>query len=103
MCEFIDNNNNKCCKKHKYGEYCWKHRYNYLLDDNRTLVMISAVKILNKNFKFDINKKKLELYPKNGKFNFIISSIAKSCGHNNFNDNYKCSFYKPLISSTLIK
>ena len=75
----------------------------YLLEDNRTLVMISAVKSLNKNFKFDINKKKLELYPKNGKFNFIISSIAKSCGHNNFNDNYKCSFYKPLISSTLIK
>jgi hypothetical protein len=65
--------------------------------------MISAVKSLNKNFKFDISKKKLELYPKNGKFNFIISSIAKSCGHNNFNDNYKCSFYKPLISSTLIK
>ena len=75
----------------------------YLLEDNRTLVMISAVKSLNKNFKFDISKKKLELYPKNGKFNFIISSIAKSCGHNNFNDNYKCSFYKPLISSTLIK
>jgi hypothetical protein len=67
------------------------------------LVMISAVKSLNKNFKFDISKKKLELYPKNGKFNFIISSIAKNCGHNNFNDNYKCSFYKPLISSTLIK
>ena len=75
----------------------------YLLEDNRTLVMISAVKSLNKNFKFDISKKKLELYPKNGKFDFIISSIAKSCGHNNFNDNYKCSFYKPLISSTLIK
>ncbi len=75
----------------------------YLLEDNRTLVMISAVKSLNKNFKFDISKKKLELYPKNGKFDFIISSIAKSCGHINFNDNYKCSFYKPLISSTLIK
>ena len=75
----------------------------YLLKDNKTLIMISAVKSLNANFKFDISKKKLELYPKNGKFNFIISSIAKSCGHNNFNDNYKCSFYKPLISSTLIK
>ena len=45
----------------------------YLLEDNRTLVMISAVKNLNKNFKFDISKKELELYPKNGKFNFIIS------------------------------
>ena len=74
----------------------------YLLKDNKTLVMISAVKSLNANFKFDISKKKLELYPKNGKFDFIISSIAKNCGHDNFNENYKCSFYKPLISSTLI-
>ena len=74
----------------------------YLLKDNKTLVMISAVKSLNANFKFDIVKKKLELYPKNGKFDFIISSIAKNCGHNNFKENYKCSLYKPLISSTLI-
>ncbi|WP_023649302.1 hypothetical protein [Candidatus Pelagibacter ubique] len=74
----------------------------YLLKDNKTLVMISAVKSLNTNFKFDIVKKKLELYPKNGKFDFIISSIAKNCGYDNFKENYKCSFYKPLISSTLI-
>ena len=74
----------------------------YLLKDDKTLVMISAVKSLNANFKFDIVKKKLELYPKNGKFDFIISSIAKNCGHDNFKENYKCSFYKPLISSTLI-
>ena len=44
----------------------------YLLKDNNTLVMISAVKSLDANFKFDIAKKKLELYPKNGKFDFII-------------------------------
>ena len=75
----------------------------YLLKDNKTLVMISAVKSLKVNFKFDIIDKKLELYPANGKFDFIISSIAKDCGHYRFNDNYKCSFYKPLISSTLIK
>jgi homoserine acetyltransferase len=74
----------------------------YLLKDNKTLVMISAVKSLNANFKFDISKKKLELYPNNGKFEFIISSIAKNCGHDNFNEIFKCSFYKPLISSTLI-
>ena len=74
----------------------------YLLKDNQTLVMISAVKSLNANFKFDIIKKKLELYPSNGKFDFIISSFAKNCGHFKFEDNYKCSFYKPLISSTLI-
>ena len=74
----------------------------YLLKDNKTLVMISAVKSLNANFKFDIVKKKLELYPTNGKFDFIISSFAKNCGHSKFEDSYKCSFYKPLISSNLI-
>ena len=74
----------------------------YLLKDNKTLVMISAIKSLNANFKFDIDERKLELYPLNGKFDFIISSIAKNCGHYKFDENYKCSFYKPLISSTLI-
>ena len=74
----------------------------YLLKDNKTLVMISAVKSLRANFKFDIIEKKLEVYPVNGKFDFIISSIAKGCDHYEFKDNYKCSFYKPLISSTLI-
>ena len=74
----------------------------YLLKDNQTLVMISAVKSLNTNFKFDIARKKLELYPTNGKFDFIISSFAKNCGHYKFEENYKCSFYKPLISSNLI-
>ncbi len=74
----------------------------YLLKDNRTLVMISAVKSLNANFKFDISKKKLELYPTNGKFDFIISSFSKNCGYHKFKDNYKCSIYKPLISSNLI-
>ena len=74
----------------------------YLLKDNKTLVMISAVKSLKANFKFDIIEKKLELYPVNGKFDFIISSIAKNCGHYEFKEHYKCSFYKPLISSNLI-
>ena len=74
----------------------------YLLKDDETLVMISAVKSLNANFKFNIPKKKLELYPTNGKFDFIISSFSKNCGHYKFKDNYKCSIYKPLISSNLI-
>ena len=74
----------------------------YLLKDNNTLVMISAVKSLNKNFKFDISKKKLNLYPSNGKFDFIISSIAKNCGYSDIKENYKCTYYKPLISNNLI-
>ncbi len=74
----------------------------YLLKDNKTLVMISAVKSLNANFKFDILEKKLELYPTSGKFDFIISSFAKNCGHFEFKESYKCSLHKPLISSNLI-
>ena len=74
----------------------------YLLKDNNTLVMISAIKNINKNFKFDITKKKLNRYPSNGKFDFIISSIAKDCGYSNLKENYKCNYYKPLISNNLI-
>ncbi len=74
----------------------------YLLKDDKTLVMISAVKSLKANFKYDIFNKKLELYPTTGKFDFIISSFSKDCGHYKFKDNYKCSIYKPLISSNLI-
>ena len=74
----------------------------YLLKYDTTLVMVSAIKNINANFKFDIHSKKLELYPTNGKLDFIISSIAKKCGHYQFEENYKCSYYKPLISSNLI-
>ena len=74
----------------------------YLLKDNNTLIMISAVKNIKKNFKFDIANKKLNEYPSNGKFDFIISSIAKNCGHSSLKENYKCNYYKPLISNNLI-
>ncbi len=74
----------------------------YLLKDNNTLVMISAVKNINNNLQFDIASKKLNQYPSGGKFEFIISSIAKNCGHSELNENYKCSYYKPLISNNLI-
>jgi len=74
----------------------------YLLKDNNTLVMISAIKNIKKNFKFDIANKKLNHYPSSGKLDFIISSIAKNCGHSNLKENYKCSYYKPLISNNLI-
>jgi len=74
----------------------------YLLKDNNTLIMISAVKNIKKNFKFDIANKKLNKYPSNGKFDFIISSIAKNCGHSSLKEHYKCSYYKPLISINLI-
>ena len=74
----------------------------YLLKDNNTLIMISAIKNINKNFQFDIINKRLNEYPSSGKFEFIISSIAKNCGHSQLKENYKCNYYKPLISNNLI-
>jgi len=74
----------------------------YLLKDNNTLIMISAIKNIDENFKFDIAKKKLNKYHTNSELDFIISSIAKDCGYSSLKDNYKCSYYKPLISNNLI-
>ena len=74
----------------------------YLLKDNNTLIMISAIKNIKKNFKFDIASRKLNEYHTYGKLDFIISSVAKNCGHSSLKENYKCSFYKPLISNNLI-
>ena len=45
----------------------------YLLKDNNTLIMISAIKNIKKNFKFDIASRKLNEYHTYGKLDFIIS------------------------------
>ena len=74
----------------------------YLMKDNKTLIMVSAVKNINQNLKFDISTKKLEKYSTKGKLDFIVSSIGKNCGFNSMQDNYKCNYYKPLISKNLI-
>ena len=74
----------------------------YLLKDNKTLVMVSAVKNINQNFKFDISTNKLKKYSTKGKLDFIISSVTKNCGYLTMNDTYKCNYYKPLISQNLI-
>jgi len=74
----------------------------YLLRDNNTLIMISAIKNIKTNFQFDIANKKLNQYSSTGKLEFIISSVAKNCGHSHLQENYKCNYYKPLISNNLI-
>ena len=74
----------------------------YLLSDNNTLVMVSAMKNLNKNLQFDISKKELKLHDGIGKLDFIISTYAKSCGYGNLKSNYRCNIFKPLISQNLI-
>ena len=62
----------------------------YLLSDNNTLVMVSAMKNVNKNLQFDITKEKLKIFDKTGKLDFVISTYAKNCGYSSLNDKYKC-------------
>ena len=74
----------------------------YLLNDNKTLIMISGVKSIRSNFKFNLKNKKLEKLPRNNKYKLFISSLLKDCGYKDINSTYKCSYYKPLISVNLI-
>ncbi len=74
----------------------------YLLSDNNTLIMVSAMKNVNKNLQFDITKEKLKIFDKTGKLDFVISTYAKNCGYSSLNDKYRCKIYKPLISNNLI-
>ena len=74
----------------------------YLMKDNKTLIMVSAIKNINQNLKFDISTKKLDKYPTKGKLDFIVSSISKDCGFSSMEAIYKCNYYKPLISKNLI-
>ena len=74
----------------------------YLMKDDKTLIMVSAIKNINQSFKFDISTRKLQKYSTKGKLDFIVSSITKYCGFTNMDDTYKCNYYKPLISQNLI-
>jgi len=88
-------------RNYKYPVFPEDYAY-YLLNDNNTLVMISAVKSINNNFKYNIRTNTLETLKENNRYNFIISSILKSCGFRNMNSLYECKYYKPLISLNLI-
>ena len=74
----------------------------YLLDDNETLIMISGIKSIRSNFKFNLKYKKLEKLPINNKYKLFVSSLLRDCGYKDINSTYKCSYYKPLISVNLI-
>ena len=74
----------------------------YLLNDNQTLIMISGVKSIRSNFKFDLKNNKLEKLPRNNKYKLFVSSLLKDCGYKDINSTYICSYYKPLISLNLI-
>ena len=75
----------------------------YLLNDNETLIMISGIKFIRSNYKFNLKNKKLEMLPKNDKYKLrFVFSLLKNCGYADINSTYECSFYKPLISLNLI-
>ena len=74
----------------------------YLLSDNKTLIMISGIKSIRSNFKFDLKDHKLEKLPKDNDYKLYISSLLKDCGYKDMTGTYKCSYYKPLISENLI-
>ena len=74
----------------------------YLLSDNETLIMISGIKSIRSNFKFNLKDSKLEKLPMDNDYKLYISSLLKDCGYKDINSTYTCSFYKPLISENLI-
>ena len=74
----------------------------YLLSDNETLIMISGVKSIRSNFKFNLKNNELEKLPIDNNYKLYISSLLKDCGYKDINSTYRCSFYKPLISENLI-
>ena len=74
----------------------------YLLSDNKTLIMISGIKSIRSNFKFNLKHNKLEKLPMDNDYKLYISSLLKDCGYKDISDTYTCSYYKPLISKNLI-
>ena len=91
----------KIYKKYNYPVFPEDFAY-YLLNDNNTLILVSAVKNFNQNLKYDIKNRKLENYKSQGKLNFIISTYAKNCGYKSLKNNFECRLYKPLVSRNLI-
>ena len=69
----------------------------YLLSDNETLIMISGIKSIRSNYKFNLKNSELKKLPIDNDYKIYISSLLKDCGYQNINATYKCSYYKPLI------
>tara|TARA_B100001173_G_scaffold58543_1_gene49007 strand:+ start:86 stop:655 length:570 start_codon:yes stop_codon:yes gene_type:complete len=88
-------------KSYKYPVFPEDFAY-YLLNDNNTLILVSAFKDYNQNLIYDINKKELAIQESRGKLGFIISTYAQNCGYKSLKNNFECKIYKPLISKNLI-
>ena len=74
----------------------------YLLSTRNSIDLISGIKSIRSNFKFNIKKNELQKLPEDNSYKLYISSLLKSCGYKDIDSTYKCSFYKPLISENLI-
>ena len=74
----------------------------YLLNDNETLIMISGIKSIRSDFKFNLKNRELVKLRSKNKYKLFVSSLLKDCGYKDINSTYKCSYYKPLISLNLI-
>ena len=74
----------------------------YLLNDNETLIMISGIKSIRSDFKFNLKNRELVKLKSKNKYKLFVSSLLKDCGYKDINSTYKCSYYKPLISLNLI-
>ena len=75
----------------------------YLLNDNETLIMISGIKFIRSNYKFNLTTERLEILPREENYRMrFVFSLLKNCGYKNIDSTYECSFYKPLISENLI-
>jgi len=98
--DWFPNEAKKITNYYKYPVFPEDFAY-YLLEDNNTLVMINTKKKFNKNFEFDIKKKKLKTHDNIGKIDFIISTFAQRCGFKDVKSNFECNFYKPLVSNYL--
>ena len=76
----------------------------YLLSDNETLILVSGMKSIKSNYKYNIKNGKLETLPKSEGYKLrFVFSLLKDCGFSDLNATFKCSFYKPLISENLIR
>ena len=91
----------KFFESYKYPVFPEDFAY-YLLNDNNTLVLVSANKNYNQNLIYNISKKELGVQNNRGKLNFIISTYAQNCGYKSIKSNFECNIYKPLISQNLI-
>ena len=91
----------KFSKNYKYPVFPEDFAY-YLMEDNNTLILVSANKNFFENLKFDIALKKISKIKEKGKISFIISSYVKNCGFKDTSSTLNCKIYKPLISTNLI-